>query len=261
MKTIKEVEARRARINLNEQRAWGDGAPQLQDFSVDLPQVSVILRDLKKKLIWMIRDADYVFGCVAWLTDLDILAELAKKKRCNFVVQKEDFLRPEQGAPSNWKQTLHAAYGKLRGAEHLDFPLLSRLREAGADAIEPVRCVGVQGEGSRMHHKFAVFCRARSGPQTFAELFCEDHSSCDESILQQLREDESDPSYFNFVPYAVWTGSFNWTFNSTHSLENAVLLQHNEAVRAYYREFVHVLTLSESLDWFHEYVSPDWKFS
>lgn len=59
---------------------------------------TVFFRDLKTRLIEQINRADYVFGCVAWLTDHDILTALGKKRGVQLLVQKEDFLRPDSDA-------------------------------------------------------------------------------------------------------------------------------------------------------------------
>lgn len=61
-----------------------------------------MFRNLKEELIACIKNADFVFGCVAWLTDFDVLAALAEKQGVNIAVQKEDFLRPDTVEPE-WR--------------------------------------------------------------------------------------------------------------------------------------------------------------
>lgn len=39
------------------------------------------------------------------------------------------------------------------------------------------------------------------------------------------------------VPYAVWTGSFNFTKNACASFENAVVLREPAIVKAFFEEY------------------------
>ena len=50
-------------------------------------------------------------------------------------------------------------------------------------------------------------------------------------------------------PFAVWTGSFNWTANGTDSLENAVYIENQQVAEAFYNEFAQVFYLSAPLNW------------
>ena len=91
-----------------------------------------------------------------------------------------------------------------------------------------------------MHHKFAVFCERRESNDSAAEeAFFDD--------------------YIVPVPYAVWTGSFNFTYTGTRSFENAVYIEDPEISRAYFNEWEQVAALSEPLDWERPYVAPEWR--
>jgi len=74
-----------------------------------------------------------------------------------------------------------------------------------------------------MHHKFAVFCSS------------------------------------GFSPFAVATGSFNWTFNSAKSLENLVVVRDGAVAGAYLQEWSQIFALSEPLNWQSEWVKPQWR--
>ncbi len=82
-----------------------------------------------------------------------------------------------------------------------------------------------------MHHKFLVFCEWREPDYSMASR-----------ILN---------------PIAVWTGSFNATFNATRSLENAVVIRDPEIAKMYFQEWASVIGISESLQWNYEYVCPE----
>jgi hypothetical protein len=223
--------------NLNEETiraASGRGVPLRQyDLGLDC---SVYFRDVKARLIENIERADYVFGCVAWLTDFEILAALSMKRGVSIVVQKEDFLRPDSDLPAHVnKERLREAYDAVPGVERRYFNtgVGGELSTHGAQGGAAVRCMGVcpsrKGPSRpNMHHKFGVFCEAR------------------------------DPDGW-MLPYASWTGSFNWSHNASRSLENGVSIRDPKAAKAFYLEFQQVLALSEPLDWESEYVTPEWR--
>jgi phosphatidylserine/phosphatidylglycerophosphate/cardiolipin synthase-like enzyme len=83
----------------------------------------------------------------------------------------------------------------------------------------------------RMHHKFIVFCR----------------------------NEESTSGYSNYEPYAVWTGSFNFTKNAGFSFENAVFLRDERLAMAYFREYAEIAAISEPLNWDSEWIQPQWR--
>ena len=197
-------------------------------------QVQVFFRGLSSALISEIQRADAVFGCVAWLTDFNILDSL-KGKDVAIVVQKEDFLRPDLGAGSDWKMRLRAKYEALScGLMRFAFSnMIGSLSTCGDPTIEPIRCVGNYNSEKtpafpRMHNKFLVFAKV---------------------------EDQSSMSVP--VPFAVWTGSFNFTLNAQHSLENAVILRDPKLVEAYFNEFGQIMAISENLNWHSEWIEPE----
>src|SRR5262249_12335063 len=164
-----------------------------------------------------------------------ILKTLAQVKHgVAIVVQKEDFLRPDLGTENWGKQSLRVLYDDLKSVldPRIDWPgLINNLSFFGG-GIEPVRCVGnsrnMRQVSPLMHNKFVVFCK----PQFF--------------------EQESRPS-FEPRPYAVWTGSFNFTRNAIQSLENAVYIADPRIAEAYYKEWEQIEAVSEQLDWTTEW--------
>ncbi len=208
-------------------------------------------------LVEALQSADVVLGCVAWLTEPRVLEALSGLAGVSLVVQKEDFLRPE----CLNKAELRAAYQRLHGiSRHAAPGLASSLSVGGEPELDAVRCVGVRPERSKttpkMHHKFGVLCRRSPGPMpcqwwwkgwrpagVLPDCACSSGGDC-----------TTWPE-----PYAVWTGSFNWTFNATRSLENAIVLTDPTIVQAYVNEWAHVVSLSEPLDWSSEYVYPEWR--
>lgn len=191
----------------------------------------VYFKNLEQHLIDHIENADIVVGCVAWLTSVPILQALARKKGVSVVVQKEDFLRPDVGVLSTWKYDLQDLYKALPPMSRYDFDnVIGALCYCGDCTLDAVRCVGHNNRerkaaAPRAHHKFVVFAMMREG---------------------------------SIAPYAVWTGSFNFTRNANNSFENAVVLTDPEIVQAYYHEHAQIVALSEGLDWDSEWCAPDW---
>lgn len=198
-------------------------------------QVQVYFRDLSNALISEIKKADVVLGCVAWLTDFLIIDAL-RGRDVAIVVQKEDFLRPDLGASSDWKKHLHARYDTLScKIQRLSFNnMIGHLSVCYDPTIQPIRCVGNYNRDKapafpRMHNKFMIFAK--------------------------LNEVEDD--WPAVVPYAVWTGSFNMTLNAQRSLENAILLKDPILVNAYFEEFGQIFAISEQLDWSSDWIAPE----
>jgi hypothetical protein len=219
------------------------------------PLVCAIFRNLVPTLIQEIRKADYVFGCVAWLTHFKILRTLAEKKGVAIVVQKEDFLRPDHNQSRGRTRILHELYAKLPGCDRWDFELLSQMSTGAEEGLSAVRCVGNHNRTKnpahpRSHHKFVVFTRrvpCTHAPKYFAGL------------SSQCEDPRGPPCPLDFKPYAVWTGSFNFTNNAEHSLENAVIIYDEKIAYAYFVEFQQIAAISEPLDWESDWSAPEWR--
>lgn len=105
--------------------------------------------------------------------------------------------------------------------------------------INPVSCVGNINNAKvaafpRMHNKFLIFAKRNNN--------------------SELTYDEK-----SIIPYAVWTGSYNITKNASMSFENALYITDLKIVNAFYKEFAQIIALSESLDWFKDWVEPQWR--
>ena len=229
--------------NLNNYKPENDGNfdANLADNSVDTKAgVSVYFRDIESKLLQHISEADAAFGAVAWLTSDSIISALARLSYVSVIVQKEDFLRPDMGASNNWKKELRQKYSALKcGLTRHSFQnILGSVSVASDPSIEPVRCVGNHNRDKkpafpRMHNKFLVFAKVTSG------------------------ETEHEPKIIE--PYAVWTGSFNFTKNATNSLENALYITEQLIVNAFFNEYGQIAAMSEPLDWISDWAEPEWR--
>jgi hypothetical protein len=201
--------------------------------------VETIFKNLENRVIEKIKCADAVVGCVAWLTNRNILKALANvKDGVSVIVQKEDFLRPDKTSGDKQKAELRSLYSVLRPvplSSECDFERKSDSPHYGGGRVDvSIRCVG-HSKGAaefatpRMHHKFLVFCNSV----------------------------ESLDSYWALEPYAVWSGSFNMTYNGTRSIENALYIKNSKVSESYFYEWLNMLQISESLNWSSTYSEPD----
>jgi len=243
MRRLLAALARKSFMNLNDYQLDNDGNfdKQLSDNSADSNAgVAVYFRDIENKLFKHISEADAVFGAVAWLTSAPILEALSGLSDVSIIVQKEDFLRPDIGANSNWKKNLRSKYSKLQcGLTRYSFQnILGSVSVSSDPSIEPVRCVGNHNKDKnpafpRMHNKFLVFAKVSAGSN--------------EHPVKTIE------------PYAVWTGSFNFTKNATNSLENALYVTEPTIVKAFFDEYGQIAAMSEPLDWTSDWAEPEWR--
>jgi hypothetical protein len=203
--------------------------------------VTAHFKDLRRELIASIHKYPIVVGCVAWLTDVEICRALSTREHASIVIQKEDFLRPDAGDVSGVDallkkyQKTYGLIGRRNWERHMFPEPLCQMSYLGDPMLEGVRCVGIKRRGGwtkpLMHHKFAVFCDA---------VHFDDAPSVP-------------------IPHAVWTGSYNWSGNAENGFENAVFIEDEKIAWAYFNEWMLVTSISEPLDWKHEYVAPEWR--
>lgn len=181
--------------------------------------------ELREPLLRFIEDSPVIVGCVAWVTDKDLLGALAARPVA-LVVQKESW----------WKKTdvrgaaLARRYEALTGglpASAFPEPLATKTFRGkpvpDETPLAPIACAGHGGVGGfapLMHHKFIVRCTIVA-------------------IEGQER----------LMPLAVWTGSANFSGNSNDSFENAMEINDPTIAMAYLEEFALVASVSESMNW------------
>lgn len=179
-----------------------------------------------------------VVGCMAWLTDFDIL-DLLKGKVYGIVVQKEEFLRSQN---TRRDQILREKYiNTMPNGEFLNLTDMHaqhyRIRKIREPIIvTSIRCLGYgmdeNSSGFRpfMHNKFLIF----------GEMTGSFHHNA--------------PPYFE--PIAVWTGSLNITNNGRKNMENVTFIQDPTVAKNYYNQWGDIFLLSEQLNWIDEQPSP-----
>ncbi len=233
-----------------------------RDFSLnatEVPKVEVIFRNHKEKLIELIRGYRIVLGCVAWLTDFDVLDALSLKSAVQIIVQKEDFLRPDsvQSSSTEFYIKLRRKYDALPSVYNWSqlgsvFSQLIPVSDLENHQINAVRCMGNHNKDKepaspRMHHKFLIFMNGYDSIEPIGSP-PEGGPTLYEEVIKVKPTIDS----------CVWTGSYNITYNATKSLENAVVLHCPNIVYAFYEEWSQIALLSESLDWKTPWSCPEW---
>lgn len=175
-----------------------------------IPSVTPHFSDLENVLIDYISAAEYVVGCVAWLTNPNLMAALKRKSGIKLIVNQETYLEGELLDQVGHHRYLRRQYQTMPDlgfndnmsllTEWIDESHLQALQTPGA-----ILAHGVSGSSSRMHNKFLIFL---------------------------------DSSYH---PLGVWTGSYNMSINSNNCLENAVFLTDLWISRQYLVEFFMIL--------------------
>lgn len=254
------------KLNLNEVRITNTDGPDvaLTDPTLTSGTVTCHFRDIQQTLIRYINQYECVAGCVAWLTDPGILRALTSRTSASIVVQKEDFLRPDSLSRTDLRFLYNVIQqmpgGLSRGSypEPLGSMNMMNLTSGDAEALG-IRCVGVHNStkdpaAPRSHHKFLVF-----GHTDEWENPTIDPDPSEDPDAWKYGDGQRYTYYPQFVPDAVWTGSFNFTVNAGRSLENAVFIRDPVVAAAYLREFAQVTALSEPLDWYAEWVAPEYR--
>lgn len=210
--------------------------PQVDNGVTANAAIEVVFKNHRARLIDLIGRTPVLLGCVAWLTDTEVLRAMARCHHVSIVVQKEDFLRPDLSG--TWGRSLRGFYDALPAPlERYSLPGgVSGLSYCGDPSIRPVRCVGNHNRDKRtawprMHNKFLIFCDRVPNSQGHDEV----------------------------VPKRVWTGSYNISNNAAASWENAVIIDNADVAAAYAAEFAQILTFSEELDWTSDWVAPEYR--
>lgn len=188
--------------NLNDIRKDGDHDSSL-NVHFDL---------LEEKLVQHISRSKYVIGCVAWLTNSNIIDALKKISGVKIIINKEEYLS------SKMDKSKMPFYKELR-KKYDSIPVLPSGAKLCGEYFLPfflegaILTFGIVNVCPKMHHKFLVF---------FDE---------------------------NYNATGVWSGSYNLSENSNNSIENALYITDSHIITEYIKEFICIYKRSEEYDW------------
>ena len=196
--------------------------------------IEVYFKNIENIICEKIKKHKYIVGCVAWLTNKKILKELSKKnKQVLIIVQDEDFLRPDtyfDGNKEKFKKTILEYYNKIKRTDNYISLGDLGISVACCPSCGIRRCGFINKDKlpafPRMHNKFIVLGNDR--------LITEDEGGYNGLVCEYTE---------------VITGSFNYTENSTNSLENIICVKDKKIVHSYYAQFGEIALISVELDW------------
>ncbi len=202
--------------NSNDKRSKGPIPINAKDSAIFYGQtVKFMLSDLKTHLLEWISKQECVVGCVAWLTNKEILEALPKK--CCIVMQKEDWLRPDYDGshPAQYSKNLYTGPSSLY---RQDFSGLDCMNSSCYKPIDKFRLFGVAVEGKYgrplMHHKFMI------GMESYNEK-----KVCEIGEYENRR----------YRPISVWAGSFNMSKGSVRNCD-MTFIAGSEVAAFFYNE-------------------------
>jgi len=181
-----------------------------------------------------IKPGGSVVGCVAWLSNCEVLDAMARCRRAMLIVNSEHFddgLKEKYDRIPNWDEPLCVAFS------HLETPIkaLEKGRISGRSAYKSVRCFGspsfTAGRNANdrasglQHNKYLVFFEKRP--------------------YENRRTKEIEMRDY---PCAVWTGSANMTKLSEKHKENAVLIVNDEVAKVYFDGWAQIFMNCSTLE-------------
>jgi phosphatidylserine/phosphatidylglycerophosphate/cardiolipin synthase-like enzyme len=224
-------------MNLNELKIMDDANKETIkqiDNSCGKKGINVYFKDIKEVILGEISATPCMVGCIAWLTDFDILKAMAERD-VQIIVQKEDFLRPDLNSTDKFKKKIKTLYSKINTKieRHWHQCTAGKLSYCSDPTLDGIRCVGNYNREKkpampRMHNKFLVL---------------------GDNLNKAGR----------FEPWGVITGSFNYTNNANNSFENIVVIRDKKIAEAYYKEWGQILAFSEPLNWESDWVAPEYR--
>ncbi len=167
-----------------------------------------------------IKQANVVFGDVMSVTSKKVISALEGLDSCQLVLNKKSYGK-------------HHLYSRIR-CLYTPRNILYNLEEAIDDGswdddLESIRYCGSldESEPALMHNKIIVLAKI-------------------------------DPRNFRLDPYAVWSGSCNFSFNASRSFENAIITYNRKVAVQYYKEYKQILARSESIKNLNSFYNPQW---
>lgn len=153
-------------MNLNNIKIYKQEAYCNQrDYSIigENKNIEVYFKNIENNIINKIKKYKNVIGCVAWLTNENILKELAKKDTVIIIIQEEDFLRPDNnfdGNKLNWKNKIYNLYKNIEknNGDIMFNNLGINTRWSTSSGIRRLGNVNVNKVSAfpRMHNKFII---------------------------------------------------------------------------------------------------------
>lgn len=197
---------------------------------------------LEEHLIGYIEKSSYVVGCVAWLTNQNIIEALENIKGAKIIINKEEYLNPKMEKGQQF------FYRCLRG-RYNDIPDMfeSICKCCSKNMLQCQNFCKIFGNINTEYISTNIQSETdthNKGNKKGAILTCgivNNHSKMHHKFLIFFNDD--------IIPTGLWTGSYNLSKTSNFSLENALYITDIDVIREYIKEFLAIYPFSESYNW------------
>jgi hypothetical protein len=209
------------------------------NYHLKLPKsyIQPYFEKLEEHLISYIEKSAYVIGCVAWLTNSNIIETLENILGSKIIINKEEYLNSDMEIGQKFfYQCLRGKYNEIPDMFNSKCKCCAKimykcsnfckifgniknnnnncsLNDTVDNKIGSILTCGIVNNYSKMHHKFLIFFNDK------------------------------------IEPTGVWTGSYNLSKTSNFSLENALYITDQDVIMEYIKEFLAIYPFSESHNW------------
>lgn len=189
-----------------------------------IPKIIVYFDNIEFHLIHHLKSATYCVGCVAWITNKNIIEAMTQLNGCMLVVQNDTINTIHTKTYKNISHLCtnipHARLNKLNNGK---YHTLQQLLKVCSPSPSSPRCnktaVRICGFSKNnitrqplMHHKFVILFNSK------------------------LRVK------------GVWTGSYNFTTNANQSFENSIFITDKNIIMKYLKEFIIVMQSAQYIN-------------
>ncbi len=202
------------------------------DWSVSPFGCRYVLRDQERWVLNLIRNADAVVVSCYVLSRRPLFEALAQKERVLMLCHKTDMAGPADARNAKpFVQRVRALQGREFAPSELA-PAAPWFQHCVPVKKVPVaRCLGdFQSDRTvpLMHDKTIVALRKSTDAQTY-------------------------------YPYALWTGTNNFTENATRSVGVGMIVDHPETAAMRLNDILNYVLSSEPVPWCHQALTPEWR--
>lgn len=191
-------------------------------------KVQPFFDNLEQHLVGYIEKSSYVIGCVAWLTNRNIIETLENIAGSKIIINKEEYLSSKMlSGKKYYYKCLRGRYDDIPDMFGTNCLCCSKAmtdcdnfkKKIGGDIGRTrknegaILTCGIVNNFSKMHHKFLIFI-----------------------------DDKLNPT-------GLWTGSYNLSNTSNFSLENALYITDADTINEYIKEFMAIYVYSEPYNW------------
>lgn len=199
----------------------------------------IYFNNIENVIIEKIKSYDIVIGCISWLTNEKILNELSKKDTVMIVVQEEDYLLPDNNTiyyNNIQKKWIRDLYKKLEQCNKHEYTIRHKL---GINIYSSKQIAGIRRFGLMKHNSNTVYAKMHNKFMIGLNLVNK----------SKLRYANPDKNISDIVTNGeVITGSYNYTFTGSNSLENIICLTDMNIINTYFNQFGNIYVHSYELD-------------